>query len=127
MMMPEGQHHPFPHGGMVHQQMGGPHMGPMGPGDQQPQNFPHGPVQGQAPQPGPSQGPQAGGYSDLNPNEKELMKEIMELRTKNDPRCTQRIKEILKNNPKILDFIKNQNKGQQGGPQGGQNPRSQPH
>lgn len=122
----------------MHQQMGGPHMGPMGPVDQQQQqNFPHGgPMQGQGPQPGLVQGPQGGvptRVDEMNPEERTLMQEIMALRQRNDPRCTQRIKEILKHNPRILAFIKNQNRGQPGsggpggpsgpGGPGGQNPR----
>ena len=65
------------------------------------------PVQEQA------QGGPLTGINSLTPQEKKLLKEIMENKNKRDPRCAQRIKEILIKHPRIKEFIMNQNKAQQ--------------
>jgi hypothetical protein len=46
----------------------------------------------------------------LDANEKKLLKQIMELRQKKDPRYDRMIMDILKKNPKIKDYIYNQKK-----------------
>jgi len=74
-----------------------------------------GQIQDQSPQE-VQQGGQGGavtGVNALSQQEKKLLKEIMENKNKRDPRCAQRIKEILIKHPRIKEFIMNQNKAQQ--------------
>lgn len=78
---------------------------------QQPQGMPQGQGQDQSPQ--DVQGGAATGVNSLSQQEKKLLKEIMENKNKRDPRCAQRIKEILIKHPRIKEFIMNQNKAQQ--------------
>ncbi len=94
-----GMHGQMGHPGMMQQQQGMP-QGQQGHGqDQSPQE-----VQG---------GGAATGVNSLSQQEKKLLKEIMENKNKRDPRCAQRIKEILIKHPRIKEFIMNQNKAQQ--------------
>jgi hypothetical protein len=91
-----------------------------GPGAQP--GFQHGMQQQSAQQAGGDQSAQGGqgaaggvlsGLNTLTPQEKKLFKEIMDNKNTKDPRCKQRIKEILLQNPKIKEFIMNQSKAQQ--------------
>jgi len=61
---------------------------------------------------GQGQGP-ATGVNALSQQERKLLKEIMDNKKTKDPRCAQRIKEILLKNPRIKEFIINQGKAQQ--------------
>jgi hypothetical protein len=108
-MQREGQEEMGMHGHMGHPGMMQQHQGmPQGPG--QGQNQGHG--QDQSPQE-VQQGGAATGVNSLSQQEKKLLKEIMENKNKRDPRCAQRIKEILIKHPRIKEFIMNQNKAQQ--------------
>ena len=81
---------------------------------QNPGQMPHVPQAGQPQMAVQNQG-QGGPLTDitsLTTQEKKLLKEIMEHKNKKDPRCAQKIKEILQKHPRIKEFILNQNKVQ---------------
>ena len=59
------------------------------------------------------QGGAATGVNVLSQQEKELLKEIMQNRKKEDPGCAERIKEVVIKQPRIKEFIMKQNKAQQ--------------
>jgi len=80
---------------------------------QQHQHRQQGMQQGGAPVQDQGQGGALTGINSLTQQEKNLLKEIMENKKKKDPRCAQRIKEILMKHPRIKEFIMNQNKAQQ--------------
>jgi hypothetical protein len=51
-------------------------------------------------------------FNNLSPQEKKMLKEILELKNKKDPRYSTKIKDILSKYPKIKDFILTQHKNQ---------------
>lgn len=45
--------------------------------------------------------------NELSNHDKQLLKEINQLQSSNDPRKTQKLKQILKDNPSIAEYLKN--------------------